>query len=68
MRPLTCGLLRDRAAKLQGPILLTTTCDERNNGAKHRHDCDLLAHGFTPDVASLRSTIVMSCRGSQHQI
>src|SRR5436190_22681302 len=57
--PLTRGLLRNRAAELQGPILLATACDESNNGAEQRHDCDLLGHGFTPNFASLSSTIII---------
>src|SRR5262245_58997147 len=45
---LTCGLLRDWTAKLQWPILLTTACDESNDGAEHRHVCDLFGHGSIP--------------------
>ena len=66
--PLTCGLFRDGSAKLQRPIFLSTACDKCDDGAEHRHDCDLLAHGFTPDVASLRSTLAMLRWASQHLI
>jgi hypothetical protein len=45
-------LFRNRATELQGPNLFATACDESDDGAKHRHDCDLLGHDFTPDVAS----------------
>ena len=67
MRRLTCGLLRNWAAKLQGPIFLSTACDESDDGAEHRHDCDLLAHGFTPDVANRNCTIIDLSSRAQHQ-
>jgi hypothetical protein len=67
VRPLACGLLRNRAAKLQGPIFLPTACDESDDGAQERHDCDFLAHGFTPDVASLCPTIVRLRDTYQHR-
>jgi hypothetical protein len=57
--PLTCRLLRYRTAKLQGPIFFTTACDESNNGAKHRHDCYLLGHGFAPMLLAYVSTIII---------
>jgi hypothetical protein len=59
------GLLRNRTAKLQGPILLATACDESNNGAKHRHNCDLLGHGLTPVLASVRSIVLIAGRAPQ---
>src|SRR4029079_3094741 len=51
--PLTCGLFRNRTTELQGPNFFTTTCDDCNDGAKHRHDCDLLCHDITPVCCQL---------------
>jgi hypothetical protein len=62
------GLLCNRAAELEGPILLTTACDESNDGAQHRHDCDLLGHGITPDLQLTLSTIIKLPRASQTHI
>jgi hypothetical protein len=64
---LPCGLLRDWAAKLQWPIFLTTACDESNDGAEHRHDCDLLGHGSTPDLCSYTLRIAKFRWASQDQ-
>ena len=50
---LSCGLLRDRTAELQGPVLLATTCNYRNDGAKHCHESDLLGHGSPPVLRAI---------------